>query len=866
MKTMNGGRALRLGLLASAMAGGLLAHGAALAQSTGSTTAESIIVTAHRQPSVGGLAVQVQTAKDQAVVTSEFIKTQVGSQNFGQLINMLPGVNYSSEDPTGILSTDFRIHGFDGAHISFTIDGTPVNDTGNYAIYPGEYLVGESIDHITVNMGQTEIDSPTASAIGGTVNVVSKLPSTTPQTTVKLTGGSYDYGRVFGEYDTGALGPTGVRSYASVNYVDANKYKGSGDITRWGVDGRVYQPLKNDDFLSVAFTYTEDRPYFYESSTLAQYAQYGNSLDFNRQWAAPVVTPGAAVAIPNPGTIPGFEQGNDSYYYKLHDNPVNFGDIRAQSRFDLGHDVTVTVDPYFFYTLANGGGTQVVNGTNDGRLFGSAARPNCGGTGYDLFGTGKCTSNELFYAPSDTQTHRLGVNSSVIWDLNPENRFQLAYTLDYGKHSQTGEFTTINQATGDPANLFGGLPGNGPQVRALDGTPLRSRDRLSLAKLNQVALNYIGKFDDNRLHVNIGVRDPYFERDLNQHCYTFNGSSAWCDSVNEALVVAAYNADGKGTPGTEAVNLTTVLGTTNTSTGAVSPIKYGANGLPNFRFPFKEAYHFNKILPNAGSSFEVDDHDQVYVSFSEGFSAPKTDDLYTSTQELVQPETTYNIQTGYRYHAAAITASASLWGTKWNNHIVTAYDPTDPTISIDRNVGTVDLYGLDAELGWRATEQLSFYVSGTLEKSRLEDNYDVPVSSGPDAGKSIALPVAGKELVMTPDQMMAVRGQYKVGDWTFGVDGKYTGRRFTDDINSTAMGGFIVADLDAEYRFTVAGAKSAIQFNLYNMFGQNYFSRVSTVSNSTAVVYANGDKVNAASTYLYTGAPPTAYVTLKTSF
>jgi len=39
-----------------ALAGGLFAHGHALAQSTASQTVESVVATAHRQVSTGGLA------------------------------------------------------------------------------------------------------------------------------------------------------------------------------------------------------------------------------------------------------------------------------------------------------------------------------------------------------------------------------------------------------------------------------------------------------------------------------------------------------------------------------------------------------------------------------------------------------------------------------------------------------------------------------------------------------------------------------------------------------------------------------------------------------------------------------------------
>ena len=870
-------RTLRRHAFLSALAGSLFAYSAALAQSTGSQTVEAVVVTGVRQVSTGGLAVQVRTAKDQSVVTQDFIKTQIGSSNFAQMINLLPGVTYSTEDPTGILSSDFRMHGFDGPHVSFTVDGTPVNDTGNYAIYPGEYLAAEVIDHITVNLGQTEVDSPTASAIGGTVNIVSKLPSETPQTLIKLAGGSYDYGRAFGEYDTGALGPTGVRSYLSVNYADSNKYKGAGDIQRWGLDGRVYQPLKGDDFVSAAFTYVQDRADFYESDSRAQFAQFGRSIDYNTQWAAPSVTPGAADGIApslsppsspalNSPAAPGFEQGNDANYYRLHPNPVDFGDLRGQSRFDLPYNAILTVDPYLFYTLANGGGTTSLK-ESDPRLIGSGVAKACpmGGTGVDLNGDGDCKDTVLFYSPSNTQTQRYGVNSSLIWDLDEHNRFQLAYTYDYGHHRQTGQFTPINQITGVPDNVFGGKAGYGPTVMAEDGSILRTRDRLSLAKLNQVSFNYIGKFVDNRLHVNIGLRDPYFERDLNQFCYTYNGGSAWCDSVSPAKVLADYNLDiANHASGADKSSSATLLSGLLGTNIAFNP----ATGTPNFRFPFKQTYNFNRLLPNLGASFDIDDHNEVYATFAQGFSAPKTDDLYTSDQELVHPESSNQYGIGYRYHSPSITLSINGWGATWDNHIIQSFDPNDPTLSIDRNVGSVNLYGMDAEAAWRANDQFSLYASATLMKSELQQNYDVVVTSGLDKGKSIALPVKGKDLVMTPEDEFALRGEYRITEnITLGLDAKYTGRRYTSDVNDNQIGGFTVVDFDAEYRFEAWGHKSAVQFNVYNLFDQQYFDRVSTVSNAKPVVFANGDTIAAASgPFIYIGAPTTAYVTLKTAF
>lgn len=49
-------------------------------------------------------------------------------------INKAPGFNFTNNDPYGSSCGNVRIHGYDGNHISLTLDGMSLNDTGNYAI------------------------------------------------------------------------------------------------------------------------------------------------------------------------------------------------------------------------------------------------------------------------------------------------------------------------------------------------------------------------------------------------------------------------------------------------------------------------------------------------------------------------------------------------------------------------------------------------------------------------------------------------------------------------------------------------------------------------------------------------------------
>jgi len=841
--------------------------GAAHAQSTASQIQEQeIIVTGHRTVSANGLGVQTNAAKDVSIITQDYMRTQVGSSNFGQLINLMPGISYSSEDYTGVLSGDFRMHGFDGAHVSVTIDGSPVNDTGNYAIYPGEYLTSEVTDRTTVNIGATEVDSPTASAVGGTVNIVSIRPADRPDLILKGSGGSYGYYRGYAQVDTGAIGPTGLTSYFAVNYTDAQKWKGEGDIERFGVDGRIFQPLSGSDFMSVALSWASDRPIFYQSGARSQLATIGKDFDYNPTWGVPNAINGTADPI-------GFGAGpysgiNDTNYWALHPNPVDFGQIRGQSRFSLTDHLTFTFDPSFFYTLANGGGATGISEC-DARLRGNTAitvgaTGTCGvinaatpGNGVDLNGDGDVRDTVLLYTPSNTNTRRWVLTSSLLWDLSDTQHFQLGYTVDYGMHRQTGEYGYVDQTTGDPENVFGGKDGYGLRVRTADGTYIRGRDRYSIAQLHQFSLNYIGEFMDDNLHVNVGVRDPHFERDLNQHCYTYNGTSAYCDTIDPATVLADYN---DGVTNHNATKLSQLFFGNNTG------ISYNAaTATPNFRFPFSQNYSFDKVLPNAGLSYRISDNHLFYLTYAQGFSAPKTDDLYTSTNETVAPETSSLYGGGYRFQSPDFNLSVNLWRSDYKNRIVQTFDPSDPTLSIDRNVGAVQLQGVDFEGSWRPIENLTVYGSATFQDSKVQGDEFAVVS-----GVAVALPTRGKKLVLTPDEEFAARVQYDIGGWSFGLQGKYQGKRFLTDVNDDQIGAWTTVDFDARAPLSFINENTSLQLNVLNIFDEDYYTRSSTGTNFKPVtigaVTVPGANPIGGAPFLYIGAPRTFTVTLSTKF
>ena len=148
------------------------------AQSTGSVDFEEpvIVVTGSTlNRGVEGVVVP-DTAKAKQVLTQENLARNNPGQTVLDSINIVPGVTFTNNDAYGSSGGQLTIRGFSADRISLTFDGVPLNDSGNYAIYSNQQLDPELIEQVNVNLGSTDVDSPTAAATGSTVNYRTRLP------------------------------------------------------------------------------------------------------------------------------------------------------------------------------------------------------------------------------------------------------------------------------------------------------------------------------------------------------------------------------------------------------------------------------------------------------------------------------------------------------------------------------------------------------------------------------------------------------------------------------------------------------------------------------------------------------------------
>lgn len=809
------------GVALSALSVGI--SGPAFAQSTGSQDFEDeIVVTGTRSaPTVGGVITNETAPKSRASIGQEYIATQSVGQSALELINVIPGVNFTNNDSYGSSGGNIRMRSFDGNRISLTFDGMPLNDTGNYAIFSNQLLDSELLGAIQVNMGSTDVDSPTASATGGTINYTLRRPSDAFSWAGSLAGGENSYGRVFGGIDTGALGPFDTSAMASASQQNYSKWRGLGELEKTQYNGRVFQPLgDNGDFMSVAFHWNENRNNNYRSMTLAEYTTLGREFDFDPSCTRP--TPGAGAQV----------DPDCTNFYGRQVNPSNTGNIRGSSRFTLSDALTLTVDPSFQYVLADGGGQFARLFENDFVVRGAS-----GLGGFDLNGDGDILDRVAFFAPSVTNTRRYGLTSSLIWEAAEHHRFRIAYTNDYGRHRQTGEYTYLNR-DGTTTNVFGGKDGQGARVFNADGYHFRTRDRFSIATLNQVALEYRGEFMEEKLTVVAGLRAPFFERDLNQFCYTqSNSSNVSCTSATPIPV------------------------------GATQFVTFAGSATQYIR-PFKRNYSYEAILPNVGVSYRLTDDSQIFASFIQGLSAPRTDNLYTEDLNNVEPEETTAFDLGYRYNGDLIQGSAAVFVNKYTNRIQSAFDDATGAF-IDRSIGDVDVWGAEAAIGMSPFDNFNLFLTATYLQSELQS--DIRNGRGVDLIFGTAddprLPTAGKALAESPEWTVSGRSSYEVGPLRFGLEAKWVDVRWSTDVNDEKAPAYTVVDFDLGFDFGKAGGPEGVsaQININNLLDEDYLGSISSRSNRFNVV-SNGSTITGSAPTYSPGAPRTVMVSVRKSF
>ncbi|WP_370179783.1 TonB-dependent receptor [Alteriqipengyuania sp.] len=823
-------------LLATSVVGLTAAAGAApaYAQSTGSVDFDEenvLVVTGTRTTDVAGVEIP-DSPKAKVQIGSELIQRQAPGQTINDTLNLVPGVSFQNDDPFGSLGGTFSIRGFSSDRISQTFDGVPLNDSGNYALYTNQMLDPEIIEYATVSLGSTDVDSPTAAAAGGTINIRSKTPDEEFGVMTSLTYGNIiargnpgdrPMYRGFVKVETGNLTSGGLRAYVTASRTENDSvFSNYGGVDKQQYNAKIFQPLgDNGDFIAVAGHYNQNRNNFNGSPAFFGGAPgYSIQDPEDRFYELYDGTP-CTVVIGTTGVQDGYNSCGQPFERRY--NPSNTGNIRGTSRFTITDALTLTVDPSFQYVKANGGGTSIgfeglsADGFTGGAYLTDPRNPQRATRptqyyyfgGVDLNNDGDTLDYVTISSPSQTQTRRYGLITNLIYDISDTQRVRLAYTFDRARHRQTGTAGAL-LTNAEPVDVFAI---NNPLLDA-NGVAPQKRNRKSFATLHQVSAEYRGEFGD--LVATLGLRAPFFSRDLDQYCVTTDGTGN-VNCINGDAAIAAYVA---ANPGTVA--------------------------------PTSADYKYDKLLPNVGLTYNFTPAFSVFASYAMNLSVPGTDALYGSIFTGVAPiaETSDSFDAGLRFQSGTVQAQLSGWFNQYQNRLRESYDEVTQT-STYVNLGKVNKYGVDGSIAWQPIRALSIYAWGSYLVSDIKNDVIAGTSCDPDdvadgfcydQGGFGYFTTAGMREAGAPEYTVGARAQGNLGPVEIGFQVKRTGERWLNDVNTVSLPAYTTADADVRVNlgyFDEDLDKAYFQVNVTNLFDELYVGGTRGYDIATTGDYVN---------------------------
>ncbi|MBB2167736.1 TonB-dependent receptor [Gluconacetobacter aggeris] len=456
-----------------------------------SPTDEQVEVTAHtygdgvtRRALGGGLMVNQDAPKSISEVTRDFIAKQNPGQNPMQLIALLPGANVSDTDPLGMTGGHISVRGLTESQMGFTLEGFPINDIGNFAVYPQEIVDSENLQSIRLAQGSADLDSPHISASGGVVDMYMIDPKKQMGGKIDMSYGSFNATRGFARFDTGYIGHTNLRAYFSYSQGRQDHWRGPGYENKKHGEMKIVNDWGQGNRISLAVVGNSLQNDAYPSVTKASWNQWGYGFD------NPVGSSGLAKTdAPNTVYERHFVRG-DNNYYKLHPNPFTNIYASMPSTFTLTDHLTLTETPYFWYGYGNGGGAYATSLT--GYQYGA----------HKIGGTigGLSSGSPLLYNPSLTETYRPGATTKLTWSYGP-NRLMIGYWFEYSKQRQTGPYAQVGP-DGTPLDVWGG----GPNLVLNNGVTAQYRNTTTQTEVHTPFIGDSLSLLHDRLTIDAGLK------------------------------------------------------------------------------------------------------------------------------------------------------------------------------------------------------------------------------------------------------------------------------------------------------------------------------------------------------------------------
>ncbi|WP_321825878.1 TonB-dependent receptor [Maribacter dokdonensis] len=731
------------------------------------------------------------------------IQEKLGSQELPEILKSTPSI-YATKTGGGFGDGRVNVRGFDSRNTAVMVNGIPVNDMENGAVYWSNWAgLGDVTTAMQVQRGLGS-SKLAISSVGGTINVITKSTEKEEGGTVTLGGGNDGYLKTNVAYNTGKSDKGFAASIllgrtSGDGYIQGTEFEGYNYFIGLG-----YEPNEKHNFQFVLTgapqVHNQRTSSFFNVATLADHLEYGARYNYNG------------------GTLNGEEFGwRRNFYHK----PI------TSLTWEWKASEKSTLSTSAYASFGRGGGTgDIGSGPNFG--FASSSRyriPETGQVDYDLISRFNGGEAVTFYDGNDYQLSPNADGEYITTSFGDG----LTRRASINSHNWFGVIANLNTQINEKWSYDVGL-----DLRSYKGIHYRRVDNL---------LGADGYFDDDDINNpnhtvrQNGVVDSDFSSILNVF-----------KSIDDEEKIDYYN-DGL-------VRWAGAFGQVEYTDGVVSAFVQG--GISNQGFkridyfnyldsdPLQETDWENILGGNikGGANFNINEANNVFFNGGYYSKQPLFDAVYLNFVNDLNPDLTnekiLGLEMGYGLNLGDFRAKVNLYRTSWKDRFVSIGIETPTGDEGNANINGVEQIhkGIEIEADYRASDIVQFRgmislgdweYAGNATGQALDDDRNV---IDPDVTLFLDGVKVGDAAQFTTNLEMIVRPieDLKISANLYNASRLYAflnAEDFdsADNQGSLRLPSYTLFDLGAYYTFGLGRSnKLSIAANVNNLFDTEYIA------------------------------------------
>lgn len=353
------------------------------------TEAIDVVGSTKSIPFGGGMIQQEETPHSAQTVGKKYIDMKSPTSTPLDLVRTLPSVNVMPADTSGMQGGSIESRSLTDADMGLMLNGAPSTS----AVYLNLDADSENISSITLTPGTSATELPTTSAAAGVMNVATRDPDQHYGGLVDFSYGTNNLSREFIRLDSGEIGNSGIKTYASFSNAHSRQWIGAGINNKKHVDFGLRKDFLNGSFERFFISWNGEDYTAYNYPNLDQWNIYKKTGT------------GYGSSAENTGSAAGFWGANINHYNQIFLSSTLHLVITDRLSYDL--------KPYFNF----GQGWQSSNGG-----YSTAANKYYNSSGEAIAAGTQLTS--FYQANNATQ---VGVVTALNYKIDRHNVLSLGY-------------------------------------------------------------------------------------------------------------------------------------------------------------------------------------------------------------------------------------------------------------------------------------------------------------------------------------------------------------------------------------------------------------------------------------------------------